>query len=128
MEWRLLVVEDDRDGQEVVARMLHYHHIPVDAVYSAEEGLELLAQKRYTGVITDLALPGMDGWSLLATMQITPHVSRLPCVAITAYHSAEVAVKAIEAGFVAYFSKPLEPATFVQELQRVLGETKLTSP
>jgi CheY-like chemotaxis protein len=121
MEARILVVEDDTDGQEVVARMLRYHHIPVDAVYSAEEGLELLAQNQYTGVITDLALPGMDGWTLLATMQITPHISRLPCVAMTAYHSADVAVKAIEAGFAAYFPKPLEPTTFVQELQRVLS-------
>jgi CheY-like chemotaxis protein len=82
--------------------------------------LELLSQRRYTGVITDLALPGMDGWSLLATMQITPHVSELPCVAITAYHSAEVAVKAIQAGFAAYFPKPLEPASFVQDLQKVM--------
>jgi CheY-like chemotaxis protein len=120
MTWRLLVVEDDPDGQEVVARMLRHHKISADVVYSAEEGLELLSQNNYSGVITDLALPGMDGWNLLATMQITPHTSRLPCVAITAFHSAEVAVKAIEAGFTAYFSKPLEPASFVQELQRAL--------
>lgn len=119
-EWRILVIEDDTDGQEVMARMLNHHHIPMDVVYSAEEGLELLSKNKYSGVITDLALPGMDGWGLLATMQITPHVSELPCVAVTAYHSAEVAVKAIEAGFAAYFAKPLEPASFVRDLQRVL--------
>jgi CheY-like chemotaxis protein len=119
-EWRILVIEDDRDGQEVVSRMLNHHRIPNDAVYSAEEGLELLAKHTYTGVITDLALPGMDGWALLATMQITPYISELPCVAITAYHSAEVAVKAIEAGFAAYFPKPLEPASFVRDLQKAM--------
>ena len=119
-EWRILVIEDDTDGQEVVARMLNHHQIPMDMVYTAEEGLELLSQNKYTGVITDLSLPGMDGWNFLATMQITPHISELPCVAITAYHSSDVAVKAIEAGFAAYFSKPLEPASFVQDLQKVL--------
>lgn len=120
MTKRILVIEDDRDGQEVVARMLNHHRIPMDVVYSAEEGLELLSKHKYTGVITDLSLPGMDGWNLLATIQITPYISALPCVAITAHHSADMAVKAIEAGFAAYFPKPLEPASFVQDLQRVL--------
>jgi hypothetical protein len=41
-------------------------------------------------------------------------------VAVTAYHSANVAMKAIQAGFVAYFPKPLEAASFVRELSRVL--------
>jgi CheY-like chemotaxis protein len=120
MIWRILVIEDDKDGQEVVARMLNHHRIPMDVVYTAEEGLELLTRNRYTGVITDLSLPGMDGWNFLATMQITPYVSELPCVAITAYHSSDIAVKAIEAGFAAYFPKPLVPASFVQDLRKVL--------
>jgi DNA-binding NtrC family response regulator len=60
----------------------------------------------------------MDGWALLAVVQQgSPY---LPCIAVTAFHSADVAVKAIEAGFVAYFPKPLDPASFVQELTNVL--------
>jgi ActR/RegA family two-component response regulator len=45
----------------------------------------------------------------------------MKCVAVTAYHSAEVAVKAIEHGFKAYFAKPLEATSFVREIQRVVS-------
>ncbi len=117
---RLLVVEDDPDGQEVVARLLRHHKIAADVVYTAEDALDLLAANHYSGAIFDLALPGMDGWSLLETVQNNNHTAALPCVAITAYHSADVAVKAMEAGFVAYFPKPLEATSFVRELTRVL--------
>jgi CheY-like chemotaxis protein len=119
-DWRILVVEDDPDGQEVVARMLRYHKIAADVVYTAEDALDLLATHQYGGAIFDLSLPGMDGWSLLETVQRNDDTASLPCVAITAYHSANVALKAIEAGFVAYFPKPLEPASFVSELKRAL--------
>jgi len=117
----ILVVEDDQDGQEVVARMLNFHRIPFHIVFSAEDALEALSQNHYSGAIFDLNLPGMDGWSLLQEVKSNPQIGSLPVVAVTAYHSAELAVKAIEAGFVAYFPKPLESTSFVRELQRVLN-------
>lgn len=119
-DWKILVVEDDPDGQEVVGRMLRHSRIDVDVVGTAEEALHSLSdEKRYTAAILDLALPGMDGWTLLGRIQNDPSTAHVPCVAITAYHSADLAVKAIEAGFVAYFPKPLD-TSFVRELQRVL--------
>jgi CheY-like chemotaxis protein len=117
----ILVVEDDQDGQEVVARLLRYHNISFHIVFTAEDALEALNLGKYTGAIFDLALPGMDGWSLLEAVKANPATQELPCVAVTAYHSAEVAVKAIEAGFAAYFPKPLESTSFVRELQRVFN-------
>lgn len=120
-EWHVLVVEDDPDGQEVVARMLRHHKINTTVVGSAEDALGLLAEKKYTALVIDLALPGMDGWTLLNTIQRNPKTAYLPCVAMTAFHSADLAIKAIEAGFVAYFPKPLEATSFVRELQRVVG-------
>lgn len=116
----ILVVEDDQDGQEVVARMLNFHKIPFHVVFTGEDALEALQHDEYSGAIFDLALPGIDGWTLLEAVKSNPATRDMPCVAVTAYHSAEVAVKAIEAGFVAYFPKPLESTSFVRELQRVL--------
>jgi two-component system CheB/CheR fusion protein len=117
----LLLVEDDTDGQEVVNRILRHHHISHTACGSAEEALQLIESGNiFTGAIVDLALPGMDGWTLLRTLRGNPSTAQLPCVAITAFHSPEVAIKAIEAGFAAYFPKPLEATSFVRELERVI--------
>ena len=114
--WQLLVVEDDPDGQEVVGRILRHHNIAHVVVGTGEEALETLASQPFTGALIDLALPGMDGWRLLQEIQ---HHYAIPCVAVTAFHSAEVAVQAIDAGFAAYFSKPLDATSFVRELASV---------
>ncbi|NWF68030.1 MAG: response regulator [Chloroflexi bacterium] len=118
--WNLLVVEDDPDGREVVGRLLRYHKIAYQTADNGEEALQNLEEKRFTGAIIDLALPGIDGWSLLRAIRQNPQTAHLPCVAITAFHSAELALKAIEAGFTAYFPKPLDSTAFVRELERIL--------
>lgn len=116
---RILVVEDDTDGQEVVGRMLRFHRLDFDVVGTAEDALDALNQGEYNVAIIDLALPGMDGWTLLQNIQRSDATAHMKCVAVTAFHSAEVATKAIEVGFKAYFAKPLETTSFVRELQRV---------
>jgi len=121
IESRVLVVEDDPDGQEVVTRLLHHHHYVVEAAPTAEEALVMLDKQRYALVIVDLALPRLSGWELLQTIRARPDTTELPCVAVTAFHSPEVAVKAIAAGFKAYFPKPVDTASFVGELERILG-------
>ncbi|MFN8372701.1 MAG: response regulator [Anaerolineae bacterium] len=117
---RVLVVEDDRYGSEVVMRMLRHREIEADIAATAEQALTLLGQNEYSLVITDLALPKMDGWGLLATIRQNPKTQDLPVVAITAFHDAKVAREALEAGFKAYFSKPLY-VTFVDEIDRILS-------
>ena len=118
-DWHVLVVEDDPDGQEVVTRILRHHRITTDVAGSAEEALKKLSTTHYDLAVIDLALPTMNGWALLEAVKASSTLSKLPCVAVTAFHSAEVAVEAIQAGFVAYFPKPLEATSFVRELQRI---------
>ena len=120
-DWHVLVVEDDPDGQEVVTRILRHHRITTDVAATAEEALTLLAKTRYDLAVIDLALPTMNGWALLQNIRSNPKLAGMPCVAVTAFHSAEVAVEAIQAGFAAYFPKPLEATSFVRELQRIGG-------
>ncbi len=118
--WYVLVVEDDPDGQEVVSRMLRHHNIPSALADSGEQAVSMLDEHQYTAAVIDLALPGMDGWRVLQAVRANPNTANLPCIAVTAFHSADVAVKAIQAGFNAYFPKPLDATSFVRELQHVV--------
>lgn len=119
-DWHVLVVEDDPHGQNVATTVLKFNNISVDVASTAEDGLLMLKQNRYNAAIVDLALPGMDGWSLLKHVQADPELAALPCVAVTAFHSTTVALEAIKAGFVAYFPKPISAATFVKDLRRYI--------
>ncbi len=120
-DWHMLIVEDDPDGQEVVSRILRHQSISHDVAATGEEALELVQRTPYTLVIVDLALPGLDGWGLLSSMQASEELAHIPCVAVTAFHAPEVAVKAIDAGFKAYFPKPIEATSFVRELERIIS-------
>ena len=118
---RILIVEDEPDGQELVAALLSDFDIAIDAAATAEEAIDLLSEHDYTGVIIDIMLPGMDGWELLKAIRNEPRLAELPCVAITALHSSAVRQHASQAGFDAYFPKPLDDVTFAQELSAVIA-------
>ncbi len=120
-DWRILVVEDDPDSQEVLNRILHHHGLTVDIADSGSYALSLLGKAEYAAAIIDLALPIMDGWELLMTIRDNPQTAGLPCFAVTAYHSAEVADQAMHAGFTAYFQKPVEPDSLMKALGHILA-------
>jgi CheY-like chemotaxis protein len=121
-DWNILVVEDEPDGQIVVARLLRYFNVSTDAVGTAEDAISALSEKNYTAAVIDLALPGMDGLQLIQNIRQNPDTSNLPCIAITAYHTSSVRQQAIDAGFDTYFSKPLDDTSFFREVSRVIDE------
>ena len=80
----VFVVEDEPDGQDVVAGILSNFNIATDVVGDAEDALHLLEQHEYAAAIIDLNLPGMDGIELVRVIRDTDGIYDIPCVAITA--------------------------------------------
>lgn len=119
---RILSVEDDPDGQEVVSTILTHMNIPMDVAYNAEQAEELLSSQssQYKAVLIDLALPGKDGWELLADIRSSAQTQHLPCIAVTAHHNSRLRQDALTAGFDAYFSKPLDAMAFVREIEAIM--------
>ncbi len=120
-EWRVLIIEDESDSSEVVREMLEYNGIQSWAAPDAENALKMIPDVQPNLFVVDLALPGMDGWGFLKAVREDVTTANIPAVAITAYHSINVARQAIEAGFAAYFPKPLDTTSFVRELSRILA-------
>lgn len=120
-QWEVIVVEDQPDIAEVVAKILRFHSIRVHITHNGPECLRLLQSITPTLIISDLAMPGMDGWTLLENLRAVANTASIPVVAITAYHSSEVASSAIRVGFDAYFPKPVDAGSFVTKLVEILG-------
>lgn len=119
--WNVLVVEDEADSMELVQGLLSHYGIHSVGAASGEEALQVLKTMSPTLIILDLALPGVDGWGLLKAVRSHKTLSQVPCVAITAFHTPELAEQAISAGFNAYFAKPIDATSFVRELQAIVG-------
>jgi CheY-like chemotaxis protein len=120
-QWHVLVVEDEPDGQEVVRGILDHFNITTDTVGSAEDAISLLDQNAYNAVVIDLALPGMDGMELVASIRDSQQTAALPCIAVTAFHTSAVKREALEAGFNAYLPKPIDDTAFVHTLNTLIS-------
>src|SRR4051812_45285579 len=107
-DWNVLVVEDEADSMELVQGLLSHYGIHCVGAMSGEEALQILEQTTPTLIILDLALPGVDGWGVLTAVRAHNQMTNIPCVAITAFHTPELAEQAIRAGFNAYFAKPID--------------------
>jgi two-component system response regulator PilR (NtrC family) len=121
-EWRMLVVEDDLDGQALMTTLLGHLDIPVDVASNVAEAEHFLFQSGaiYQAVIIDLALPDKDGWQLLSEIQSHPETETVSCLAVTAFHTSKLREDAILAGFKAYFSKPIDATSFLRELESIV--------
>ncbi len=118
----ILIVEDQMDSIVLLQSILNYHHAPSVAALNAEEALEIVDQTTPDLILIDLDLPGMNGWDLLDILRQNPHTQHIPAVAMTAYHTPVVAEEALAAGFDAFFPKPIQAASFYQDLQSVLRD------
>jgi signal transduction histidine kinase/ActR/RegA family two-component response regulator len=106
---RILVVDDDRESREVLRAMLERAGAIVQVAASVDEAVPELTGFRPELVLSDLAMPGRDGFGVLAAVRAMkgPHV---PVVAVTAYARPEDRKRVMSAGFDDYLAKPVDPA------------------
>ncbi|WP_437757693.1 response regulator [Sorangium sp. So ce1389] len=111
----VLLVEDDADARELLQEVLSQHRAEVTAVASASEALAVFVAARPHVLVSDIAMPGEDGYELIrAIRQRPPHAGGdLPALALTAYARKEDQKRALEAGFHMHATKPIEPAALV---------------
>jgi signal transduction histidine kinase/DNA-binding response OmpR family regulator len=116
---RLLLVEDEREALEMARLMLEECGAEVSAATSAAEGLRLLREQRPDVLVSDIEMPGEDGYALVGRVRSLParEGGDTHCVALTAHARPEDRMRALAAGFDAHVAKPVE----VAELAAVLA-------
>jgi CheY-like chemotaxis protein/nitrogen-specific signal transduction histidine kinase len=104
---RVLVVDDDPDSNEVVQALLTSHGADVRKAGSAQEALALLLDWRPDVILSDLHMPGDDGYALVSRLrQRGDRAAQIPAIALTAFAGPGDHERALAAGFDAHFSKP----------------------
>jgi CheY-like chemotaxis protein len=108
----VLVVDDDRDGLEMVATMLLTSGAEVRTCASAAEGLAALREWRPDVLISDIEMPGEDGYSFIRRVRTLEGagMARTPAVALTAYGRVEDRLRTLSAGYSMHVPKPVDPA------------------
>ncbi|HEX7154133.1 MAG TPA: ATP-binding protein [Thermoanaerobaculia bacterium] len=110
----VLVVEDNDDSRKLLQMILTRSGAAVEVAESVPTALRLLAGAWPDIVISDIEMPGEDGYSLIRKIRLQePPSRRVPAIALTAYTRSVDRVRALAAGFQTHMSKPVEPAELV---------------
>lgn len=118
---RVLVVEDDPDSREVLQIFLEQNGASVRTADSARAAMHLFSETDFKlpdVLISDIAMPEEDGYSLIGRIRSLPTEKggNIPALALSAFASAESKQKAYEAGFTGYLTKPFDPESTVQQV------------
>jgi signal transduction histidine kinase/ActR/RegA family two-component response regulator len=125
----LLAVEDQPEVLEYLRRLLEEQGAEVTAAASAGEALALLDRGGHEGIdvlLTDIGMPGMDGYGLVRTLRedIGVEAQVLPAVAVTALARADDRKRALASGFQEHVAKPYSVAQLVSAVRSVLAEQR----
>jgi signal transduction histidine kinase/ActR/RegA family two-component response regulator len=121
----VLVVEDNDDSRKLLQTILTRAGAAVQVAESVPTALRILAGEWPDIVISDIEMPGEDGYSLIRKIRLQePPSQRVPAIALTAYTRSADRVRALAAGFQTHMSKPVEPAELVAAVKSLAARRK----
>ena len=112
---KVLVVDDEPDALDLIRRILTDAGATVSVTASADDAIARLLSERPAVLVSDIGMPGEDGYRLLQRVRQLPDegLRRIPAVALTAFARPEDRRRALLAGFQMFVPKPLEPAELI---------------
>jgi PAS domain S-box-containing protein len=118
---RVLVVDDEPDARELIGEVLRRCRAEVVTAGSAAEAVRFAERERFDVVVSDIAMPGEDGYTLIGRLRALPGaLGAMPALALTAHARPEDRARALAAGFQHHCAKPIEPAALVAAAARLL--------
>ena len=119
----VVVVEDERDSREFYRVALERAGAAVHAAELAVEGLDLVRERRPDVLVSDIQMPGGDGYDLISRVRALPadEGGETPAVALTAYSSAAERTRALAAGYQMHVAKPVDPGELAAVIATLAG-------
>ena len=113
VQTRVLVVDDDPDTLQILRVMLNEAQATVETAASVNEAMDIFEWYRPQVVVSDLAMPVEDGYSLISRIRALNAGNAVPAVALTSYVRVEDRAGALAAGFNMFVPKPIQPEELI---------------
>ncbi|MDD2850502.1 MAG: response regulator [Desulfuromonadaceae bacterium] len=118
MKKKILYIEDNEQNLYLVTFILEKYGYEVASATDGQEGIDLAAVVKPDLILLDIQLPRMDGYEVAGHLRENPHLADIPIVAVTSYAMAGDRDKALAAGCTGYIEKPINPDTFMQQVEQ----------
>lgn len=119
---RILIVEDNEDSRDMLTVLFSQMNAEITGVPSVDQAIEELKERKYDVLISDIGMPDRDGYDLIRNIRSLPPEKggSIPAIALTGYASLQDRELALEAGFQAHCSKPLDIEELINTLSEIL--------
>jgi signal transduction histidine kinase/ActR/RegA family two-component response regulator len=114
----LMIIEDDPDTLEMLRATLELRGYRVTACESADETLRLAPANSIDLIISDIGMPGMDGFEMIRRLRELENYETVPAIALSGYASRKDIQAALAAGFDAHMSKPVDPRELLKLIKK----------
>ncbi|MDR3685532.1 MAG: response regulator [Coriobacteriia bacterium] len=128
MKPRVLLIEDNEQNRYLATFLLEGRGYEVKAAVDGPLGIELAGTFLPEMILLDIQLPSMDGYEVARALRANPALCHLPIIAVTSYAMPGDRERAMEAGCTGYIEKPIDPDTFVAEIERYRDEAPKECP
>lgn len=122
---RVLIVEDDPNALSGYVEFLTAAGFEPTGVPNGADALPIALRNPPAAVVTDITLPGMNGFELAAALREDSRTRNIPIIGLTAHWAADIHTRARDVAMQVILSKPCIPAHLVAELERVLGRARV---
>ena len=124
----VLLIEDNVQNRYLATFLLEHHGYRVMSAPDGVTGLAMAALEPPDLVLLDIQLPLMDGYEVARGLRRLDSTAAVPIVAVTSYAMAGDREKAFESGCTGYIEKPINPDTFVAEIERFFPPARRADP
>jgi two-component system, cell cycle response regulator DivK len=120
----LLIIEDNDQNMYMMRFLLEKKGFAVIGAVNGRDGIEEALSSRPLAILLDIQLPEMDGYAVAAELRKHGELEGVPIIAVTSYAMLGDRERILAAGATGYIEKPIDPATFVDEIAHYLHESQ----
>lgn len=120
MSKTVLLIEDNEQNRYLTTFLLERHGYTVISAPDGMSGIELASRSAPDIILLDIQLPTMDGYAVAQALRQSERLKLVPIIAVTSYAMVGDREKSLSAGCNGYIEKPINPDTFVSEIEQFL--------
>jgi len=124
MKPTLLIIEDNEQNMYMLSFLLEQSNYNVLKAFNGIDGLKLAHENSPEIILIDIQLPDMDGYEICNKLRHNGLPKKTTIIAVTSYAMGGDKEKAIEAGADGYLEKPINPETFVKQMESIINAKK----
>ncbi|MBA4318717.1 MAG: response regulator [Flavobacterium sp.] len=121
MKRTILIIEDNEQNMYMLTYLLEIKNYNVIQSYNGLDGIALAEKHCPDAILLDIQLPEMDGYSVAISLRKNSLLTNTPIIAVTSYAMVGDKEKAFASGVNGYIEKPIDPYTFIAQLESFLN-------